>query len=400
MIRLILLTDFTEAFAQNLLKGILEYSKEGEPWAVCRMPPSFKQRFGIKGVLQWAKKWETDAIIAQFDNTDRVELFKKNKIVALAQDYKSRFKQIPNITSDYLYTGKVAAEFFIEKGFHQFAFYGYKDVFWSEERCKGFKDHVTQLGFGEHFYELQRQRLEDLWFYELEPVSDWLKSLPKPIALMTCDDNQGNKILEACRLCDIKVPEEVAVLGVDNDETICNLSDPPLSSVKLNVQKGGYEAAKLINRLIKDKEASSQDVYILTTGIANRLSTDAFSTDDSSIQKALKYIHQHIHQSINVTDVVNTVPLSRRLLEIRFKQVTKQSVYQYIYHLRMEHFAQLLLSSNQLISDLVIQVGLGDSRNLARQFKLVKGCTPQDYRKKNRLKTVEIKSAKIIKSGK
>ena len=100
MIRLILLTDFTEAFAHNLLRGILEYSKEREPWVVCRMPPSYKQSHGIPGVLKWAKKWQADAIIAQFDDDDEVELFRENGIIALAQDFKSRFSVIPNITSE------------------------------------------------------------------------------------------------------------------------------------------------------------------------------------------------------------------------------------------------------------------------------------------------------------
>lgn len=128
MIRLILLTDFTEAFAHNLLRGILEYSKGREPWVVCRMPPSYKQTYGVLGVLQWAKKWKADAIIAQFNDDDRVEIFAQNKIVALAQDFISRFSTIPNITSKYQLTGQMAADFFIKKGFQNFAFYGYKGV--------------------------------------------------------------------------------------------------------------------------------------------------------------------------------------------------------------------------------------------------------------------------------
>lgn len=115
MIRLILLTDFTEAFAHNLLRGILEYSKGREPWVVCRMPPSYKRANGIPGVLEWAKKWEADAIIAQFDDTDEVELFRQNGIIALAQDFKSRFSVIPNITSMYKQTGQMAADFFCRK---------------------------------------------------------------------------------------------------------------------------------------------------------------------------------------------------------------------------------------------------------------------------------------------
>lgn len=235
MIRLILLTDFTEAFAHNLLRGILEYSKEREPWVVCRMPPSYKQSHGIPGVLKWAKKWQADAIIAQFDDDDEVELFRENGIIALAQDFKSRFSVIPNITSEYKLTGQMAADFFLQKGFRNFAFYGYENVVWSEERCMGFRDRIIEKGFGDNFFEYQKQPLENLWYYESEPLASWIKSLPHPLALMACDDTQGNKIMEVCRVLGIKIPEEIAVLGVDNDEIICSLSDPPLSSVNLNI---------------------------------------------------------------------------------------------------------------------------------------------------------------------
>jgi hypothetical protein len=386
MIRLILLTDFTEAFAHNLLRGILEYSKEREPWVVCRMPPSYKQSHGIPGVLKWAKKWQADAIIAQFDDDDEVELFRKNGIIALAQDFKSRFSVIPNITSEYKLTGQMAADFFLQKGSRNFAFYGYENVVWSEERCMGFRDRIIEKGFGDNFFEYQKQPLENLWYYESEPLASWIKSLPHPLALMACDDTQGNKIMEVCRVLGIKIPEEIAVLGVDNDEIICSLSDPPLSSVNLNIVKGGYEAAQLIERLMRDKEASCEDVVIHPTTITNRLSTDIYSTGDPYILVALKYIHQNLATKITVEDVVRQVPLSRRLLEIHFKQVTGSSIYQYIFNLRMERFSQLLLESSEPIADIAMSVGLSDYKNLARQFKLWKKYTPAEYRKIHRVK--------------
>lgn len=384
MIRLILLTDFTEAFAHNLLRGILEYSKGREPWVVCRMPPSYKQTNGIPGVLEWAKKWEADAIIGQFDDEDEVELFQQNGIIALAQDFKSRFTSIPNITSRYELTGQMAADFFLQKGFRNFAFYGYKDVVWSEERCMGFRERIMEKRAGYKFFEYQKQSLEHLWYYESEPLADWLKALPHPLALMACDDTQGNKIIEMCRVLDIKIPEGISLLGVDNDEIICGLSNPPLSSISLNIVKGGYEAAQLIDRLLHNEDAVEKDVIIQPIAVVNRLSTDIYATDNPVILAALKYIHQNLANKIGVDDIVRQLPLSRRLLEIRFKEVTGQSVYQYIFNLRMERFAQLLLASSEPIADLAAQVGLSDSKNLARQFKEWSGCTPVEYRKKNK----------------
>ena len=121
MIRLILLTDFTESFSYNLLKGVLAYSKSHEPWVVCRMPPSYKNSHGIEGVLKWAKTWHADALIGRFDNADNVELFRENGIIALAQDYKSRFSNIPNITGDYRNTGADFYDYIVVDEFHHAA---------------------------------------------------------------------------------------------------------------------------------------------------------------------------------------------------------------------------------------------------------------------------------------
>lgn len=381
MIKLILLTDFTEAFAHNLLRGILNYSKDHEPWVVCRMPPSYKQIYGIPGVLQWAKKWNANAIIGQFNNEDDVNIFAKNGIVVLAQDFKSRFTTIPNITSCYIKTGEMVADFFLKKGFRNFAYFGYKDVVWSDERCVGFRNRIREKGHNCRLFEYHKQSLDNLWYYESKPLAEWIRSLPRSTALMACDDTQGNKIIEICRVLEINIPEEIAVIGVDNDETICSLSYPPLSSVSLNIEKGGYEAAQLIEKLVMNKDAKYKDVVIEPVAIINRLSSDIYSTDNPAILAAFKYIHKNIAHHIKVDDIVKETFLSRRLLEIRFRELTGQSIHQYISDLRTERFCQLLIDSKEPISDLAMQVGLPEPKNLARQFKILKGCTPSEYRK-------------------
>lgn len=352
-------------------------------------PPLYKNSHGIEGVLKWAKTWHADAIIGRFDNDDNVELFRENGIIALAQDYKSRFSNIPNITGDYRKTGRMAAEFFLSKGFQNFAFYGYRDTVWSQERCEGFYECIAAQGFGNNFYSYQDQSLDDLWFYEAPPLLNWLKSLPQPTALMACDDNQGNRITEICKVNNIRVPDKIAILGVDNDEIICNLSDPPLSSISQNIVRGGFEAAALIEHLLNDEEATYQDVVLQPVNIINRLSTDFYSTTDAHIQTALKYIHQNIAADITVSDIVKQVPLSRRLLEIRFKQVTQQSIHKYIFNLRMERFAQLLLASDAPIADVAEQVGINNLKNLSRQFKALKKVSPNEYRKEYQTKSYQ-----------
>lgn len=385
MIKLIFLTDFTEAFPNHLMEGLLQYAKENnEPWVVCRMPPSYKDDYGLKGVLDWAKKWGANAIIGRFSNDEDVSLFVQNNIVALAQDFKQRFREIPNITSDYFATGEMAARFFLSKGFTHFAFYGYKDTVWSDERCEGFYRAVKSAGYGDNFMTYKRQRLEDLWFYESTPLVEWLQSLPPRTALFCCDDNQGNKITEVCNFSGIKIPSDIAVLGVDNDVTTCSLSNPTLSSVNLDIEKAGYEAASLIKRLMNHDPDAPRNVIIQPRGIISRMSTNIYATDDPYILKAMEFIHQHLTQSLCVDDVLRQLPLSRRLFEIRFKKITGQSVYNYIATRRMELFARMLQESDRPIADLALEIGMNNYGNLARQFKAVKGCTPTEYRKNHK----------------
>ena len=125
MLRLLIISDFTESFPVKLMEGIVHYSRQKEQWAICRMPPAYKAKIGIPGVVRWAKDWGADAVIGQFEQTDEVELFAQEGIVAVAQDFKKRFKTIPNITADYLGTGKMAARFYIDRGFRNFGFFQY-----------------------------------------------------------------------------------------------------------------------------------------------------------------------------------------------------------------------------------------------------------------------------------
>jgi LacI family transcriptional regulator len=257
---------------------------------------------------------------------------------------------------------------------------------WSTERCDGFFDVICEHGFEENFLTYQEDTLDNLWSNTVSPLLAWLKSLSRPTALMACDDNQGNRIMEICKASNISVPDEIAVLGVDNDEMICNLSDPPLSSISQDIMRGGFETAQLIEQLLNDEGSGTyEDVVLQPISIVERLSTDFYSTDDAQIRTALRYIHQNLSHNISVSDIVKQVALSRRLLEIRFKEVTKQPIHKYVFNLRMERFAQLLLAGDEPISILADQIGIHDTKNLSRRFKALKGVSPAEYRKQYRI---------------
>ena len=382
MARLILLTDFSEEYAKMLLKGIVEYSKTHTPWVLCKMPLSYREVNGIEGVLSWALNWKADAIIGQFYPEDNVAIFNKYGIIAIAQDFKSRFQTIPNITGNHYLAGEMGADYFIKKGYKNFAFYGFKDIVWSDERCEGFKEKLNKEKIF-RYYEYINESFKTLWYYEPDNLIDWLQHLPKPVALMACDDNQAHHITEICNQHGVKIPEDIALLGVDNDEAVCSLASPSISSIHQSVARGGYEVAELIDAYLADKTVPLCDIVVAPTHIVTRQSTDIFAADDRDIVVLLKYIHSHIDDKLCVNDLQKLVPLSRRLLEIKFKRVTGSSIYAYIFKLRIEKFAYMLLNSSDTITEIALRIGLTDSKNISRQFKLIKGCTPSEYRTLN-----------------
>ena len=382
MLRLLIISDFTEAFPSKLLSGIVRYSRRKEQWVICRMPPAYKSLIGIPGVVKWAKDWGADAVIGQFEQNDDVGLFARNGIVCVAQDFKQRFKIIPNITADYIGTGRMAARYYLERGFKHFGFFGFNHVCWSDERCEGFRKEVESAGIGAtvHIYNLQD--IDHLWYYERDKLREWLRSIPKPIGIMACDDNQGNNLVEACHSAGVKIPSEVSVMGVDNDELLCSLGSTALSSIYVDIEDGGYRTAELIEQLVTNPDIRVGDVVLRPIKVIERISTAAFATDDVQIQKAVKFIHQNYQKKISVSDVMEEVALSRRLLERRFKSVTGQTLYQYISDQKIRHFAEMLHDTNDQVVNIALSLGETDTKSISRRFKQIYGCSPVEWREK------------------
>ena len=383
MARVIFLTDFSESYARSLLLGIARYAHEkGQAWSLCRLPLSIRDKFGIEKVIKIAQRLHADAVIGQFYNSDEVELFKKNNLLAVAQDFQSRFDSIPNITGAYTLAGKIGAEYFINKGFKNFGFYGIRGIQWSEERYKGFRDTIMEANPDFTFSVFRNSSLTDFWLYDPIKLFTWLESLPKPVAIMACDDNQAYYITEACHIEGggrFRIPNDIAVLGVDNDETICRLSSPNLSSLGQNIEQGGYDVAQLIDQKLNTPEKPTKDVIVYPTTVITRESTDIYATTDPYISTILKYIYQNINMKISVQDLVKLVPLSRRLLENHFKKNLGTSIYDYIINVRVEKMSQLLCQGFS-VSDAAAELGFADIKNISRTFKQIKGITPSEYR--------------------
>lgn len=377
MIKILLLIDYSSEFDRKLLRGLVQYSKEHGPWLFYRLPSYYGTMYGEEGILKWAKKWEADAIIGQWNNDDALDLLKELHIPIVLQNYHHRSTTYSNLTGDYRGTGRIAAQFFASRMFRNFAYFGVKGVVWSDERCEGYQQEVKRLKG--NFYCLESDKQEDEIRME---VSEWLQKLPKPIALFCCDDAHALFISETCKISNIPIPEEIALLGVDNDDLICNISDPPISSIELEVERGGYSMGRLIHQQIKKEYEGTFNIVINPIRIELRQSTEKHNIKDPYILETVKYIESHYHLDLTIDTLLAQIPLSRRNFELKFKNAMNTSIYQYILNCRVDHLADLLLTTDRPLADLAIEVGFKDYNNISRIFKKFKGCSPLEYRQK------------------
>lgn len=380
MIKILLLIDYSSEFSRRFLEGLIRYSKEYGPWIFYRLPSYYKTLYGKQGIIKWAKEWNADAFIAQWDH-EGTNLLSELDIPIILQNYKSRSEFFSNLTGDYIATGRMAAQFFAKKKYKNFAFYGNKNALWSRERAEGYFSEVQKLGGNYYYFETEVLNEED-WNSGHIELDSWLLSLPKPIGLFACDDSFALQVSEICKITNINIPNEISLLGVDNDELICNLSDPPISSIVLNVEKGGYEAGRLIHQLIKKEKTSPFNIMVKPARIELRQSTEKYNLSNEYIAQVVDYIEKNFDSDIHIDTLTKMVPLSRRNLETKFKNELGVPIYQFLLNCRIEHYAYLLLTTDNSLLDIALECGFNDSKNISRIFKKFKNYTPLEYRQK------------------
>lgn len=386
MWKVILIFDTSGAASRKTIRGIARYSSIHGPWVFFREPPFYL----VSGKLKDAKKLpnmgdqKADGIIAHVPYTKSGGQFIPEGIPAIVSPYSlPQFPYYKNLVTDNVSLGKTAAEYFLARGFRNFAYCGFGGMNWSRERGESFAKCIHKAGYETHFYQHgqlgaqgKSKRTDNQAL-----MGEWLKSLPKPLAVMACNDDRGQDITEACKIAGLQVPYDVAVLGVDNDDLVCELTNPPLSSIAVDNERAGFEAAELLDQLMSGKKPSKQIVVAKPTHVVTRQSTDLFATEDKEVTKALKFINEHSKEPIDVNEVVDSATLSRRVLERRFRQVLGRSIFEEIRRVRVEQIIKLLIETNMTVSEIADALGYPGFEHISRYFRKVKGMSLIDYRK-------------------
>jgi LacI family transcriptional regulator len=381
--RVALLIESSRSYGRELLMGIAKYLRIHGPWSI-----EFEEGDPAEQFPKWFERWKWDGIIARVSTPAMAEMLERTgaPVVDLSGNLpESRFARI---RSDEQVVGRMAAEHLLERGFKYFAFLGFHGMDWSDWRRASFEKRVGEAGFTCAAFEsdgstpsIAADDFEATGERYERDLMAWLKALPKPCGIMACNDVRGRQILNACREAGVTVPDEVAVIGVDKDEIFCELSELPLSSVILNTQQIGFEAAALLSRLMAGESPQPACILVKPVGVMARQSTDVLAIDDRHIASALKHIREQACNGLDVEAILKTVPLSRSVLERRFSQILGISPKAEILRVRLERVCRLLAESDLSLAEVAQKTGFEHPEYMSRLFKKKMGITPGDYRK-------------------
>jgi LacI family transcriptional regulator len=290
------------------------------------------------------------------------------------------------VSIDNVAVARLAAAHWAGKGFAHVAFCGDARFLWSRQRGAEFRRRLAEGGRRvREFRSRAGQPGGPGSDAENREIAAWLEALPKPVGVFACYDGRAQQVLEACQLLGLHVPDEVAVLGVDNDEVLCELCSPPLSSVQPNARRTGYEAAAMLARMMQgEKTVGAETRYVEPVRVVERQSTDVVSVADAQVAAALKYIRQHACEGVNVADVLRAVPMSRTLLERKFKALLGHSPHRQLVQARVERAKHLLVESEVSIAVVAELAGFESASYLSVVFRRETGGSPYAYRVKHR----------------
>lgn len=370
-----LLIEQSNAYARGLLEGINAYAQQHENWSIC-LPEQ------VRGASppSWLENWNGDGIIARIESVAMADAIRRKQGPVIDVSAARLVEEIPWVETNDQEIAKLAAEHLIEKGFRHFAFCGDEAFNWSTWRSEHFSERMDASNFKCNVFRQARSNPEQSWMDERIALAKWVQDLPKPIGIMCCFDIKAQQLLDICREQSIAVPEEVAVIGVDNDRLLCDLSTPSLTSVIPDTHQTGYVAAQLLDQMMLGQRIAPVAHLIKPLGVEARQSTDILAIKDQDIAAAVRLIRENACAGITVTEILKRIPISRRRLESRFKKIVGRSPHQEICRIKIAQVKRLLIETDQSIREIAWKTGFEHAEYLSVAFKRIVGVTPKDFR--------------------
>ena len=373
--------DGSKPYDRKVIGGIGTYAQRGG-WSLY-VEENPLQKLSVLRTHRW------DGVIANFDERRIASVVAGMKVPVVGvggrYGWYDRESGIPYVTIDDEAIARLAMEHLVERGFTQFAFCGFARTpinGWSADRARSFRTMAQEAGFGCSVYSGRHATMRN-WEQLQDELASWLAGLPKPVGLMACNDARARHVLEACRRIGVRVPEDVAVVSVDDDPVLCELTDPPLTSIDPDAHRVGETAATALDDLMAGRRSRRRWLVVKPKGVVARRSSDVIAVQDPDVAAALRFIHEHACEGIRVEEVASRVTVARITLERRFQAVLGRSVHAEIQRVRMERARHLVAETHTPLKQVGTMIGVKQRTYFTVVFRQHFGCTPAQYRKKS-----------------
>jgi LacI family transcriptional regulator len=380
--RVALLIESSRAYGRQLLRGIASFARERGDWVYFHEERSLGDDAPAR-----LKLWRPDGVIARLAGDNLIDQIRRLRIPAVDLYHEEELPGIPGVAVDQDALAEMAVAHFIERGFQNFAYCGFAGVLFSDLRESQFVKRLVGQGRPVHVFRypplLALSGLAAVEAHALQYTASlvhWLAELPKPVALLACNDMRGRQVLAACDEAKIAVPDEVAVLGVDNDDVQCELSNPPLSSIDPNAWESGYQSAQLLQLLLDRQKVPDRRHLVSPSRIAVRRSTDILAIADRKVADAVGFVRLHACNGFDGDVMASRLGVSRSTLERWFRRILNHSLTDEIVRVQVNRVAELLLTTNLTLEKIAGRTGFDHVETMSRIFKRRQGLSPGQYR--------------------
>ena len=365
------------SYLQPLVRGITDYARRHGRWVFMTTPEA------VTLPIARLRGWRGDGVIAALltPADRRVATTLGLPVVSVSGALKE--PGVPRVTNHNGRVGELAAEHLIACGFSRLAFYGLKGVSYARQRYAGFAESARVAGrpVSAHFSRNaigSKRPLAD----EMQKLDEWLATLQRPIGIFAANDMRARMVLDGCARLDIRVPEEVGVIGVDDDVVTCEFSEPPLSSIKCDWHRVGTEAAERLDRLMRGVDVPAEDLRIDPIGVVRRASTDTLIVEHPAVAQVVWHIREHPTEQFNVKTLLRHADVSRRALELAFRKELGCTPHEYVTRERVGR-AKILMTHepNRKLMSVARECGFADVRRFRIVFERHEGVTPSVFRR-------------------
>lgn len=363
-------------WGRRLISGIANYADKHGPWHLWTEPRGFSE------AMHLPRGWDGDGVIARIHTQSLAdELLQSGLPLVNVSSIELDRCPVPCVTTNYASSARMAVEHFLNSGYQQFAYVGALRRPYVLEAAKCFEEAVHAAKAECRLFDYAEASMSgSRWPERRRRLGDWLVSLPKPIGIYSWASSAGAHVLDVCRYRGIVVPDEVAVLGGDDDPLQCNTTSPTLSSIVVASEKIGYRAAERLDRMMRGEQDTGEMERIEPLTLSIRGSTDALAISDEELRRAVIYLRRHAYRPLNVSEVADAVPMARRSLERRFRRFFERTPAEEIRRLRIERARSLLATTDLSVAEIASATGYATPTHLSVTFRNVVGVTPLRFR--------------------